>query len=90
MEYQTLTTADQVAIARDTLRAQETDHRRLSLMAEAGLPGAQQERVDEMERGIQKLRAAVTDLESRESSASQEQSTEDPVVTGCTKEASDV
>lgn len=65
MDYTTLTHADQATVLRDTLRGLETDHLRLSAMVDAGLPGATQDRVAELEAGIAHLKKQVDALDTK-------------------------
>lgn len=60
MDYQILTPADKLSIARDALRAAETDHYRISLDPASGGGEA---RLAELEERVERVRAAVKELE---------------------------
>lgn len=61
MDYETLTAADKLLIARDALRAAETDHYRISLDPASGGGEA---RVAELEERVERLRDAVKEAEA--------------------------
>jgi hypothetical protein len=65
MEYETLSTADQLLLARDLLRAKESDHYRLSLVDEPNTAA----RLDELIGQIETLKAKVADLEADDGQA---------------------
>lgn len=62
MDYTTLSEADQLLIARDTLRAKESDHFRLTIAPDAGSAG----RLDDLATQIEDLKKVVADLEAKQ------------------------
>ena len=62
MDYATLTSSDQLALARDTLRAKESDHFRLSLVDQPNLGN----NIELLEEQIEALKKTVAELESSE------------------------
>lgn len=61
MDYTTLSVADQLLLARDLLRAKESDHYRLSLVDEPNVSA----RTEQLETQIKELRKKVEDLEKQ-------------------------
>lgn len=61
MDYETLNAADKLLIARDALRAAETDHYRISLDPASGGGEA---RVAELKERVERLRDAVKEAEA--------------------------
>ena len=62
MDYETLSAADQLLLARDLLRAKESDHFRLSLVNEPNT----ENRISELEGQIKELKEKVSTLEAEE------------------------
>jgi cell division protein FtsB len=60
MDYETLSDADQLLLARDLLRAKESDHFRLSLVKEPNTAA----RLEELVVQIEELKGKVAELES--------------------------
>ncbi len=62
MDYQTLTDEDRLAIARDALRAAESDHFRISLDPASG---GGEPRLKQLEERVLRLREEVALLETK-------------------------
>ena len=60
MEYTSISTAEQLLLARDLLRAKESDHFRLSIVSEPNTTA----RIQELEGQIEELRSKISELES--------------------------
>lgn len=65
MQYTTLTEADKLQLARDTLRARESDHFRISLLDEPN----KETRLADYETEIDNLRTTVDELQSESDAA---------------------
>lgn len=62
MEYTTLTAADRLLLARDTLRGRESDHYRVSILNEPN----KEDRLARLETEIENVREEVASLEAEE------------------------
>jgi hypothetical protein len=74
MDYETLSLADRLQIAKDTLRGRETDHFRISLLEEP----QREERLASIGEEIEGIQAVIADLEAQV----EEQAVADPEVPG--------
>lgn len=66
IKYTTLSEADRVVLARDALRARESDHFRLTLVDQKVEPSAEA-RLEQLAAEIERLRGVVSALERDES-----------------------